>query len=194
MLSLLLPVLSAGGVGVSPHCIFVGGVEIALASPEITGRDILASGECVGAGAADLAALIAVLPTGQRQYTLTCAQLAGLAARRGLRIEIRCAGEGERVKFTLQAEPPVPVGGERPQGRPASSADEVRGSGYQRSAPVGEKGDRVFGAVASGPVRIEREFELLQPAWPGRDVFARSQSGEVVVLSVPDASAEGGLR
>lgn len=194
MLSLLVPILSAGGAGVPTICALAGDAEIVLASPEITGRDILAAGACAISGESEAAAPIAVLPAGQQQYTLTCGQLAGLAARRRSGVEVKCVAGTERIRFALRAAPPAPAGGDAIGGRPDLSEEDTRGSGHPSYAPVGEKGDRVYGTVASGPVRIEREFELLQPAWPGRGVFARSQAGEVVVLSVPEVPVAGGPR
>lgn len=70
-------------------------------------------------------------------------------------------------------------------------AGDVIGPVRLPEVPVAEAGDRVHGLATAGPVRIEREFELLQPAWPGRDVFARDRAGEVIVLSVPLGAFEG---
>lgn len=64
-------------------------------------------------------------------------------------------------------------------------SEELVGPLVLPAPPVGRAGETVTGAAVFGPVLVERELELLQPAWPGRNVFARDREGKVVLLSVP---------
>lgn len=64
-------------------------------------------------------------------------------------------------------------------------SEELVGPLVLPAPPVGRAGETVTGAAVFGPVLVERELELLQPAWPGRNVFARGRDGKIIVLSVP---------
>lgn len=214
--------LGAGTGNVPPACLVSGDVTVFLATSDLTGGDLVAAGVCPDGVGGDGA--VARLPAGAASHTLSCGQLAGLAARTPAAPEIRCHAGDERVRLVGVRETragacyalsqgvrrgnaidreslePADCGQEHGSGVVAAgtgliaardlSAGAVFGPLKLPSVPVASAGDDVFGAVNAGPVRIERAFELLQPAWPGRDVFARDLSGKVVVLSVP-AAEEG---
>lgn len=217
--TLLIAMLGTGAGDMAPICRISGDVTVFLATSDLTGGDLVAAGICRDVTANDGA--VARLPVGAASHTLSCSQLAGLAARVPAGPEIRCPAGDEHVRLVRAREARAGTCFELGQGvrrgdvigpeilepadcaRGAASgvvaagvelvaardllAGEVFGPLKLPLVPVASAGDDVFGAVNAGPVRIDRAFKVLQPAWPGRDVFARDLSGKVVVLSVPAA-------
>lgn len=195
MLLLLLPLLSNGAAAAPlpeglPVCVIPAGLVVPLASSQVMAGEVLAAAECPGRPSPDLP--LARLPSGQAGYALSCGQLARLAGRTAPAVPFRCHSETEEIRFLVEsAQPARPCSGRaagavREENPPADDC----GVPARRAGPVALRGETVTGAAAFGPVLVERELELLQPAWPGRKVFARDREGAIVVLSV---SGEGGV-